>query len=50
MSLLPLRTSTPNFMVYGQLGRYLIELQIKIKMLCFWNKIVGNPDKLSVKI
>ena len=36
-------------MVYGELGRYPIELQIKIKMFCFWNKIVGNPDKLSGK-
>jgi hypothetical protein len=37
-------------MVYGELGRYPIELQIKMKMLCFWNKIVGNPDKLSDQI
>ena len=28
-----------------------MELQIKIKMMCFWNKLVGNPDKfLSGKI
>ena len=37
-------------MVYGELGQYPIELHIKIKMLCFWNKILGNPDKLSGKI
>ena len=38
-------------MVYGEIGQYLMELQIKIKMLCFWNKLVGNPDKiLSGKI
>jgi hypothetical protein len=36
--------------VYGEPGRYPMELQIKIKMLCFWNKIVGNPHKLSGKI
>jgi hypothetical protein len=48
--ILGVRTSTHNFMVYGELGRYPIELQIKIKMLCFWNKIVGNHDKLSGKI
>jgi hypothetical protein len=48
--ILGVRTSTPYFMVYGELGRYPIELLIKIKMLCFWNKIVGNPDKLSGKI
>ena len=33
-------------MVYGELGQYAMELQIKIKMLCFWNKLVSNPDKL----
>ena len=48
--ILGVRTSTPNFMVYGELGQYPIELHIKIKMLCFWNKILGNPDKLSGKI
>ena len=38
-------------MVYGELGQYLMELQITIKMLCFWSKLVGNPDKiLSGKI
>jgi hypothetical protein len=40
--ILGVKTSTPNFMVYGEPGRYPMELQIKIKMLCFWNKIVGN--------
>ena len=33
-------------MVYGELGQYAMELQIKIKMLCFWNRLVGNPDML----
>jgi hypothetical protein len=27
-----------------------IPYRIKIKKLCFWNKIVGNTDKLSGKI
>ena len=39
-------TSTPTLMVYGELGHYAMELQIKIKMLCVWNKLVGNPDRL----
>ena len=33
-------------MVYGELGQYPMVLQIKIKIMCFWNKLVGNPDKL----
>ena len=44
--ILGVTTSTPNVMVYGKIGRYPIELQIKIKMLYFWNKIVGNPDEV----
>jgi hypothetical protein len=36
-------------MVYGELGRYPIELQIKIKSVVFLEQIVGNPDKLSGK-
>ena len=44
-TILGVTTSTPNFLVYGKIGRYPIELQIKIKMLYFWNKIVGNPDE-----
>jgi hypothetical protein len=32
-------------MVYGELGRYPMELQIKIKMLCFWSKFVGIQVK-----
>jgi hypothetical protein len=35
--ILGVKTSTPNSMVYGEPGRYPMELQIKIKMLCFWN-------------
>ena len=33
-------------MVYGGHGRYPMELQIKIKMLCFWSKFVSNPSKI----
>jgi hypothetical protein len=35
-------------MVYGELGRYPMELQMKIKKI--WSKFVGNPVKLSGKI
>ena len=30
---LSVRSSTPNFMVYGELGRFPLELQTKIKMI-----------------
>ena len=35
-----------QMLLYGGLGRYPMELQIKIKMLCFWRKFVGNPSKI----
>ena len=44
---LSVRTTTPNFMVYGETGRYPIEINIKIRMLNFWNKLLMNNDKLS---
>lgn len=37
--LLDVRTSTPHLMVYGELGRYPIELHIKIQMLCFGTQL-----------
>lgn len=42
-----LRNSTPNYMVYGELGRYPIEIEINVKMVCFWNKLISSQDKLS---
>ena len=39
--ILGVRTTTPNFMVYGELGRYPIELQIKIKNVVFLEQNCG---------
>ena len=44
--LLDLKTSTPNAMVYGELGRY--PLTVKLKILSFWSKLIdGKQSKLS---
>ena len=44
--LLDLKTSTPNVMVYGELGRY--PLTVKLKILSFWSKLIdGKQSKLS---
>ena len=48
--ILGVRSSTANFMVYGELGRFPIEISIKMKMICFWYKLVTNVDKLSGKL
>ena len=41
------RSSTPNFMVYGETGRYPLEINIKIRLLNFWSKLLVNNNKLS---
>ena len=49
--LLHLKSSTPNCVIYGELGRYPINLDIKVRMVSFWVKLVcGKPTKLSATI
>jgi hypothetical protein len=41
--LLHVKTSTPNFMVYGELSRYPIDIDIKVRMISYWSKLIlGN--------
>lgn len=41
------RKSTPLYMLYGELGRYPIEISIKTRIIGFWTRIVtGNQFKL----
>jgi hypothetical protein len=35
--------------VYGELGRYPLNISIKIRMLCFWSRVIST-EKLSSKI
>ena len=42
------KKSTPIYMLYGELGRYPLEIIIKSRMIGFWYRIVlGKPLKLS---
>ena len=44
--ILKVRFTSPNYMVYGELGRFPLEIIIKIRMASFWiNMIYG--DKLN---
>ena len=45
--ILNLRSSTPNFMVYGEIGRFPVEIIIKLRMATSWNKMLCNNNKLS---
>ena len=44
--ILQVRSTTPNYMVYGELGRFPLEITIKIRMALFWRNLIYG-DKLS---
>ena len=46
-NILKVRTSTPKYMIYGELGRTTIDVNIKVRMISFWNKLLCNTNKLS---
>ena len=46
-NILHLRKGKPNYMVYGELGRLLLSINIKMRMVGFWNRLVSNEHKLS---
>ena len=46
--LLHMKSSTPSFMVYGELGRYPLGIDIKIRMVSYWETFIdGKQSKLS---
>jgi hypothetical protein len=46
-NILGARTTTPNFMTYGELGRTPIDICIKLRIVNFWNRLISNEKKLS---
>jgi hypothetical protein len=46
-NILKIRTSTPNFMSYGEIGRVPIDVVINVRMISFWNKLLTYDQKLS---
>ena len=49
--ILKVKPSTPNFMVYGELGRFPILINIKVWIISFWCKLIAiQSDKLSSQI
>jgi hypothetical protein len=38
IKILNLRNNTPNYMVYGEMGRFPMDIVIKLRMVMFWNE------------
>ena len=46
--LLHMKSSTPSFMVYGELGRYPLAIDIKIRIVSYWEECIdGKQSNLS---
>jgi len=45
-NVLKVRTSTPCYMIYGELGRVPLDCQIKLNMVIFWNRLLQCENKL----
>ena len=49
--ILNVKKTTPNLILYGELGRHPVSIDIKTRMIGFWQRIVnGKPDKISSKL
>ena len=49
--ILNVNKTTPNLILYGELGRHPVSIDIKTRMIGFWQRIVnGKPDKISSKL
>ena len=47
--LLRVKKSTPDYMIYGELGRYPLNINIKLRIINFWSKLIhGKQEKLHV--
>ena len=49
--ILKAKKSTPNIILYGELGRVPISISIKSRMVAFWQRLInGKQDKISSKL
>jgi hypothetical protein len=48
--ILNLKKSTPNFMIYGELGIYHMSVYIELRMINFWSKMINGKDSKIANI
>ena len=49
--ILNLKNTTPNIILYGELGRYPIDIFVKARIMGFWQRIInGKQDKIAFKL
>lgn len=49
--ILNVKKSTSSIMVYGELGRFPVDITIKVQMVSYWAKLItGDESKLSVML
>ena len=49
--ILKVKKTTPNVMLYGELGRYPINILCKSRMVGFWQRIInGKHDKIAYRL
>lgn len=46
-SILHLRKCTPNYILYGEMGRLPLSIYVNMRMVGVWNRLVSNEHKLS---
>ena len=44
--ILGFRNTVPNYMVYGERGRFPLQIRVKIRIISFWARVVQNESKL----
>ena len=49
--LLPVRKTTPSYLLYGELGRFPVLISVKLRMIAFWFRLLtGKQSKLSLLV
>ena len=46
--LLHVRQLTPQYTLYGELGRFTVDITVKLRMIIYWNRLItGKQSKLT---